>query len=55
VRPFVSGLRKNPKRIRAGMEALIEQEQANGPCNFAKEETVWAWKMAECSRVRSAC
>jgi site-specific DNA recombinase len=35
---FVSRLLKDPERIRAGMEALIEQEQANGPRHFAKEE-----------------
>jgi hypothetical protein len=51
---FVSGLLKEPERIKAGMEALIEQEQANGPRHFAGEEAAWAEKFAECSRLRSA-
>jgi len=51
---FVSDLLKNPERIKAGMEALIEQEQANGPRHFAKEEATWAEKVAECARLRSA-
>jgi hypothetical protein len=51
---FVSGLLKEPERVKAGMEALIEQEQANGPRHFAKEEATWAEKLAECTRLRSA-
>jgi site-specific DNA recombinase len=51
---FVSDLLKEPERIKAGMEALIEQEHANGPRHFAKEEATWAEKIAECFRLRSA-
>jgi hypothetical protein len=51
---FVSCLLKEPERIKAGMEALIEQERANGPRHFAKEESTWAEKIAECARLRSA-
>lgn len=51
---FVSRLLKDPERIRAGMEALIEQERANGPRYFPKEEAAWAEKVAECSRLRGA-
>jgi site-specific DNA recombinase len=51
---FVSRLLKEPERIKAGMEALIEQEQTNGPRHFAKEEATWAEKIAECSQLRSA-
>jgi hypothetical protein len=50
----VSGLLQEPERIKAGMEALIEQEQANGPRHFAKEEATWAEKIAECLRLRDA-
>jgi hypothetical protein len=51
---FVSCLLKEPERIKAGMEALIEQEQANGPRHFAEVEATWAEKIAECTRLRSA-
>jgi site-specific DNA recombinase len=51
---FVSDLLKNPERIRAGMEALIEQELAHGPGDLAKEAAMWAQKVEECIQLRSA-
>jgi site-specific DNA recombinase len=51
---FVSNLLKNPELIRAGMEALIEQERANGPRDLAKEAATWAQKLEECTRLRNA-
>jgi site-specific DNA recombinase len=51
---FVSDLLKDPERIRAGMDALIEQERAHGPGDLAKEAAMWAQKVEECTRLRSA-
>jgi len=51
---FVSGLLKDPERIRAGMETLIEQERAHGPRDLAKEVATWAQKVEECARLRNA-
>jgi site-specific DNA recombinase len=51
---FVSGLLKDPERIRAGMETLIEQERAHGPRDLAKEVATWAQKLEECARLRNA-
>jgi hypothetical protein len=51
---FVSGLLKDPKKIRAGMEALIEQERTTGSHAPAGEAEVWRQKIAECSRLRRA-
>ena len=51
---FVSGLLKDPERIRAGMEKLIEQERAGGYGDPEQEARVWADQIAECSRLRTA-
>ena len=51
---FVSELLKEPERIRAGMDVLIEQERAAGARDPATETKVWADKVAECDRLRSA-
>ena len=51
---FVSDLLKNPERIRAGMNALIEQERSHGPRDLAKEVATWAQKLEECARLRNA-
>jgi site-specific DNA recombinase len=51
---FVSDLLKDTERIRAGMDALIEQERAHAPRDLAKEVATWAEKLAECARLRSA-
>jgi site-specific DNA recombinase len=51
---FVSGLLKDPGRIRAGMEALIDREREAGVRRPAEEEMLWAEKLEECDRLRSA-
>jgi site-specific DNA recombinase len=51
---FVSGLLKDPERIRAGMDALIEREREAGSRDTGQEATVWASKLEECDRLRSA-
>jgi hypothetical protein len=51
---FVSDLLKDPKTIRAGMESLIEQEQAAGSRNPEEELAAWAGKIEECDRLRRA-
>ena len=51
---FVSNLLKDPERIRSGMEALIEQEQASEPRNLDSETKIWTKKLAEYSSLRSA-
>ena len=51
---FVSGLLKDPVRIRAGMEALIDREREDGVQRPAEEEVLWSRKLEECDRLRSA-
>lgn len=51
---FVSGLLKDPERVRAGMEKLIEQERANGRGDPEQEAKVWADQIAECTHLRTA-
>jgi site-specific DNA recombinase len=51
---FVSDLLTDPERIRAGMEALIEQERASEPRDLDRETRVWTKKLAEYTRLRSA-
>jgi site-specific DNA recombinase len=51
---FVSDLLKEPERIRAGMNTLIEQERAEWARDPAAETKVWADKVEECDRLRSA-
>jgi site-specific DNA recombinase len=53
---FVSGLLKDPERIRLGMEKLIEQERRSpgGRGDPDQEAKVWAGQIAECSRLRTA-
>jgi hypothetical protein len=43
-----------PKRIRSGMERLIEQERAIHVGDPEREAEAWAWKIAECDRRRCA-
>jgi hypothetical protein len=50
---FVSGLLKDPERVRAGMERLIEQERAAACGDPEREARVWAEKLEECARLRS--
>jgi site-specific DNA recombinase len=51
---FVYGLLKEPERIRAGMERLIDQEHVGVRGDPDKEARVWAEKLEECARLRSA-
>ncbi len=51
---FVSGLLKDPERVRAGMEALIERERAASSRLPAQEAEAWVRKLEECGRLRSA-
>ena len=51
---FVSDLLTDPEKIRSGMEALIEQEQATEPRDLEREAKFWTKKLAECTRLRSA-
>ncbi len=51
---FVSGLLKDPERTRAGMNALIDQERAASSRSPGEEAAVWAKKIEECDRLRSA-
>jgi site-specific DNA recombinase len=51
---FVSGLLKDPDRIRAGMERLIDEERANGYGDPERESRAWVEKLAECDRLRKA-
>ncbi|MBA2618761.1 MAG: recombinase family protein [Rubrobacter sp.] len=51
---FVSGLLKDPERVRAGMEALIDRERETGIRRPAEEAAGWAEKLDECDRLRGA-
>ncbi len=54
---FVSGLLKDPERIEAGMDRLIEQERAGGVGGSRdpeQEVKVWAGQISECVRLRAA-
>jgi site-specific DNA recombinase len=51
---FVSGLLKDPERVRAGMEALIERERAASSRLPAQEAAAWMKKLEECDRFRRA-
>ncbi len=51
---FVSNLLKNPQKIRAGLEALINRELAAGSRDPSENVRVWENKLAECTRSRRA-
>lgn len=51
---FVSGLLKDPERIRVGFDSLIEQERAAMRGDPDREAEVWAETIAECARLRNA-
>jgi hypothetical protein len=51
---FVSGLLKDPDRLRVGMQALIEYERGQLRGDLSREEFVWANKLEECARLRKA-
>jgi flagellar motility protein MotE (MotC chaperone) len=50
----VSGLLKDPSRLRAGLEKVIEEERRALRGNPAQEIKAWARKLAEVDRKRSA-
>jgi hypothetical protein len=51
---FVSELLKDPEKVRAGMNRLIEQELSERGGDPRREAEVWTKKIAECDRLRSA-
>jgi len=51
---FVSDLLREPEKVRCGMERLIEEERTNRGGDPEHEAKVWAQKIAECARLRSA-
>ena len=51
---FVSNLLKSPDLLRAGLERLIEDERKAARGNSAREAEVWARKLSEVERKRSA-
>jgi len=51
---FVCGMLKDPERIRAGMDRLIDQETAGRRSDPERETAAWAEKVAECGRLRRA-
>jgi hypothetical protein len=51
---FVSGLLKDPERIRAGVERLIDEVRAIGRGDPERESKTWAEKREECTRPRKA-
>lgn len=50
---FVSGLLKDPERIRAGMNALIDRERAAGIHDTGEQAAAWTKKLEECDRLRN--
>jgi hypothetical protein len=50
---FVSELLKEPDRIKAGVEELIDQEREAGRDDHQGESELWEEKIAECARLRS--
>jgi hypothetical protein len=51
---FVSGLLKDPERIRVGMNALIDRERAAGIHDMGEQAAAWTKKLEECDRLRGA-
>jgi flagellar motility protein MotE (MotC chaperone) len=51
---FVSDLLKDPEKVRAGMNRLIEQQLSESSSDPQREAEVWTEKIAECDRLRSA-
>ncbi len=51
---FVSELLMDPEKVRAGMNRLLEQELSERGSDPQREAEVWAKKLAECDRLRSA-
>jgi site-specific DNA recombinase len=51
---FVSGLLKDPEKVRIGMNRLIEQELSERGGDPQREAEAWTEKITECDRSRSA-
>jgi len=51
---FVSELLKDPERIRAGIEELVERERTDSDTDLGRDASFWREKEAECSRLRNA-
>ena len=51
---FVSELLKDPEKVRAGMNRLIEQELSERSGDPERETEAWTKKIVECDRLRSA-
>lgn len=51
---FVSGLLRDPERLRAGLEEMIERERAGSRGGPEREIAMWLEKAAEAERKRSA-
>ena len=51
---FDSSLLKDPERLRAGMDRLIEQERNNRRGDSDREAQVWAETITKCARLRNA-
>ena len=50
---FVSGLLRDPERLRAGLDEMIEQERAGSRGDPQREISLWLEKAAEAGRKRS--
>jgi site-specific DNA recombinase len=51
---FASSLLKDPNKVRAGVESLIQEEkQASGPSDREREAMLWKEKLAEISNMRT--
>ena len=51
---LVSGLLKDPEKLAAGMDRLIEQEASGRPDTAERETEILSGKLDECSRLRAA-
>jgi site-specific DNA recombinase len=51
---FVSGVLKDPERLRVGYERMIEDERKDRRGDPEQEAQLWAEKLAECARLRGA-
>jgi DNA repair ATPase RecN len=51
---FVSGLLKDPERIRAGMQELIDGERSAGSSDRTEEIAAWSERLEERERLRRA-
>jgi hypothetical protein len=49
----VSGLLKDPERLRVGLEAMIERKRSRLKGNPEREAATWLKKLDECARKRA--